>query len=61
MSLRSRLEEVIDRSFVIMRQRDDSGLRKLHVETREIKQYLTYMVCLVPGCDKSKLLLSILL
>lgn len=39
-SLRSRLEEVIDRSFVIMRLRDDSGLKELHVESREIKQYL---------------------
>lgn len=52
-SLRSRLEEVIDRSFVIMRQRDDSGLETLHVETREMKQYLTDPV--------PRLLLSILL
>ena len=45
-----------------MRQRDDSGLKHLNVKTREMNQYLTFIVCLVPGCDTNKpmLLLSVL-
>jgi len=61
-SLRLRLEEVIDRSFVVMRQRDAGGQKYLHVETRELKQYLTLNVCFASDCDTniSMRLLSIL-